>query len=135
MRGRSPHLPLLLLFLLSFLTLPVDGATTSGFRICAFNAQKFNFAKASNPTMRHTMTRILSRYDICLLQEVMDPDGKAIQALLASLNRPTDRYSGFYQHVEHPLININHLSHLYLHSLLILMPVILGNTLFLDSQC
>lgn len=45
-------------------------------------------------------------------------------------NRGTDRYSGFYKHVEHHLIIINHPSHLYLRSLLILMPIITGNTLF-----
>lgn len=46
-------------------------------------------------------------------------------------NREADRYSGFYEHVDH-LIIINHPSDLP--SLLILMPVIKGNTLFLDSH-
>ncbi|XP_049436249.1 deoxyribonuclease-1-like 1 isoform X1 [Epinephelus fuscoguttatus] len=93
MRWRSPLLPLLFLF--SLLTLLVDGAAASDFKICAFNVQKFNYAKASNSRVRHTLTRILSRCDISVLQEVMDPDGKAIQKLLASLNRPTNRYDKF----------------------------------------
>ncbi|KAI3357895.1 hypothetical protein L3Q82_016280 [Scortum barcoo] len=82
MRWRSPHL--VLFFFLAFL---VGEATVSGFKICAYNVQKFNFKKASNLVLMHTLTRILSRCDICLLQEVMDPDGKAIKALLSSLNR------------------------------------------------
>lgn len=93
MRWRSPPLPLLLLF--SLFTLLVGGAAASDFKICAFNVQKFNSAKASNSRVRHTLTRILSHCDISLLQEVMDPDGKAIQSLLASLNRPTDRYDEY----------------------------------------
>ncbi|XP_041802336.1 deoxyribonuclease-1-like 1 isoform X2 [Chelmon rostratus] len=91
MRWCSPYLPLLLLvLLLSLLTLLVGGATDSGFRICAYNVQKFNMEKASNRRVMHTLTRILSRCDISLLQEVMDPDGKAIKSLLSSLNRYDD---------------------------------------------
>ncbi|XP_029291090.1 deoxyribonuclease-1-like 1 [Cottoperca gobio] len=86
MRWRSPHLPLLLL-VLSYLALLVEGAKSSGFKICAYNVPKFNFAKASNYRVLHTLTRIVSRCDICLLQGVMDTDGKAIKRLLASLNR------------------------------------------------
>uniref|UniRef100_UPI0037E75ED2 deoxyribonuclease-1-like 2 isoform X2 n=1 Tax=Semicossyphus pulcher TaxID=241346 RepID=UPI0037E75ED2 len=85
MRWRSPPLPLLLL--LPLLTPLVEGAKKSEFRICAFNLQKFNSAKASNSRVMHTLTRILSRCDISLLQEVMDPQGKAIKSLLAALNR------------------------------------------------
>ncbi|XP_070824905.1 deoxyribonuclease-1-like 1 isoform X2 [Chaetodon trifascialis] len=99
MSWRSPRLPLLLLLLLlllSFLALLVGGATDSGFRICAYNVQKFNAEKASNRRLMHTLTRIVSRCDISLLQEVMDPDGKTIKALVASLNR-YDEYS--YQSV------------------------------------
>lgn len=58
-----------------------------------------------------------------------------IMCLLSASNRPTNRYSGFSEHVEHPLIIINHPSLLYLPSLLILMPVIMDNILFLDSHC
>ncbi|XP_074500953.1 deoxyribonuclease-1-like 1 isoform X2 [Sebastes fasciatus] len=86
MRWSSPHLPLLLLlFLFSFLTTLVGG-----FKICAYNVQQFNFAKASNSRVLHTVMRIVARCDICLLQEVMDPDGRVIKALLVSLNRYDD---------------------------------------------
>ncbi|XP_037628716.1 deoxyribonuclease gamma-like [Sebastes umbrosus] len=91
MRWSSPHLPLLLLlFLFSFLTTLVGG-----FKICAYNVQQFNSAKASNSRVLHTVMRIVARCDICLLQEVMDPDGRVIKALLVSLNREIDRYDDY----------------------------------------
>ncbi|KAM6982026.1 deoxyribonuclease-1-like 2 [Tautogolabrus adspersus] len=88
--------PLPLLLLVSFLLLlSVCGAKRSEFRICAYNLQKFNSVKASNTRVMHTLTRILSRCDISLLQEVMDPDGKAIKSLLSSLNRYSERYENY----------------------------------------
>ncbi|XP_020516340.1 deoxyribonuclease-1-like 2 isoform X2 [Labrus bergylta] len=91
MRWRS--LPLLLLLLVSFLL--VCRAKRSEFRICAYTLQRFNSEKASDSRLMHTLTRIVSRCDITLLQEVMDPDGKAIRSLLASLNRDIDRYEDY----------------------------------------
>ncbi|XP_040916162.1 deoxyribonuclease-1-like isoform X2 [Toxotes jaculatrix] len=84
MRWRSFPLPLLLF---SFLTLLVGRAAVSGFRICSYNVQKFNTMKAKNYRLIHTLTRIVSRCDICLLQDVFDPKGEAIKILLSSLNR------------------------------------------------
>ncbi|KAM3617762.1 uncharacterized protein V6R79_010743 [Siganus canaliculatus] len=81
---RSPRLHLLL----SLLFLLVEGATARDFRICAYNLQKFNKQKASNHRVAHTLTRIVYRCDIALLQEVMDPD--SIKALIVSLNRYDD---------------------------------------------
>ncbi|XP_036959321.1 deoxyribonuclease-1-like isoform X2 [Acanthopagrus latus] len=92
MGRRSPLLPLLLLLLFSFLTSSVGGAKKSGFRICAFNVQKFDTVKSSNYRLMHTLLRIVSRCDITLLQDVVDPHGKAIKKLVDSLNRETDRY-------------------------------------------
>ncbi|XP_073326021.1 deoxyribonuclease-1-like isoform X2 [Pagrus major] len=89
MGWRSPLLPLLLLFF-SFITLSMGGAKESGLRICAFNVQKFDKVKSSNYRLMHTLLRIVSRCDIALLQEVMDP--KAIDALVKSLNR----YNGYH---------------------------------------
>ncbi|XP_040009752.1 deoxyribonuclease-1-like isoform X2 [Xiphias gladius] len=88
---RSSRLPLLLLF--SFLTLSVGRAAGSGFRICSYNLQNFNLKKAASYRLIHTLTRVVSRCDICLLQDVIDSDGKAIQTLLSSLNRYDDDYS------------------------------------------
>uniref|UniRef100_A0A4W6G571 Deoxyribonuclease n=1 Tax=Lates calcarifer TaxID=8187 RepID=A0A4W6G571_LATCA len=91
MRCHSVRLPLPLL--LSFLTLLVGAVTVSGFRICSYNVQKFNYQKAKNYRVIHTLTRVLHRCDISLLQDVVDPDGKAIKALLVSLNRYEGNYA------------------------------------------
>ncbi|XP_078100299.1 deoxyribonuclease-1-like isoform X2 [Sander vitreus] len=91
MRWRSPCLPLLLVSLLALL---LGGA--ADFKICSYNVQEFNLDKATDYRVLHTLTRIVSRCDICLLLHVTDFDGEGIQALLASLNR----YDGYaYQSV------------------------------------
>ncbi|XP_068588238.1 deoxyribonuclease-1-like isoform X2 [Cebidichthys violaceus] len=89
----SPRLPLLLL-LFSFFTLLVEVVTASGFKICAYNVERFDSAKASDSRVLHTVKRIVSRCDICLLQNVVDSG--AVKMLLASLNR-YDEYT--YQSV------------------------------------
>ncbi|KAK2850896.1 hypothetical protein Q5P01_007172 [Channa striata] len=95
MRWSSPHCPLLLFFLFfSFLTLFVGRAAVSGFRICAYNVPQFSPKKATNLRMVHTLTRVVSRCDICVLQNVQDPSGKAIKTLLSNLNRYDE---SFYQ--------------------------------------
>ncbi|XP_060889220.1 deoxyribonuclease-1-like isoform X2 [Labrus mixtus] len=93
MRWRS--LPLLLVSFLLVSFLLVCRAKSSEFRICAYTLQRFNSEKASDYRVMHTLTRIVSRCDITLLQEVMDPDGKAIRSLLASLNRYSERYEDY----------------------------------------
>ncbi|KAG7520921.1 deoxyribonuclease-1-like 2 isoform X1 [Solea senegalensis] len=98
MRWRSSHLPLLLVLLLSLLTLtPAKSeSTTSEFRICSYNIQKFNKEKAKDYRMMNTLTRVVYRCDICLLQDVVDPDGSVIKALLKSINSmESERYDGF----------------------------------------
>ncbi|XP_047222305.1 deoxyribonuclease-1-like 2 isoform X3 [Girardinichthys multiradiatus] len=89
MRGRSNSLCHLVFTVFILL---VGGASVSGLRVCSYNVQRFNSAKAANYVVLHTVTRIVSRCDICLLQHVVDPDGKAIKALLTLLNRKFDRY-------------------------------------------
>ncbi|XP_078144317.1 deoxyribonuclease-1-like 1 isoform X3 [Centroberyx gerrardi] len=97
MRWRSPlPLPLLLLFLLFSLLVGRSRGKSSSFRICAFNIQNFNSIKAANYRVMHTVTRIVSRCDICLLQEVKDPQLTAIRSLQAALNRETDRYDPYH---------------------------------------
>ncbi|XP_013855271.1 deoxyribonuclease-1-like 1 [Austrofundulus limnaeus] len=82
MRGRSPDLRHLLLFIV--FSVLVEGA--SGFRVCSYNLQNFTAAKASNRRMLHTLSRVVYRCDICLLQHVVDPNGAAVKALIAKLN-------------------------------------------------
>uniref|UniRef100_A0A3B3UC66 Deoxyribonuclease n=1 Tax=Poecilia latipinna TaxID=48699 RepID=A0A3B3UC66_9TELE len=71
--------------LLSFCSLMIGGA--AGLRICSYNIQRFNTTKAADYRVMHTLTKIVSRCDICVLQEVVDPELKAVKALVASLNR------------------------------------------------
>ncbi|KAI4886412.1 hypothetical protein NFI96_015332 [Prochilodus magdalenae] len=57
-----------------------------GFKICAFNVQSFGDSKAADGNILHTLTQIVSRCDVCLLQEVRDHKATAIPKLLKSLN-------------------------------------------------
>ncbi|XP_034001525.1 deoxyribonuclease-1-like 1 isoform X2 [Trematomus bernacchii] len=87
------------LLLLSFLlgVCGVQGA--SSFKICAFNLHHFGESKVKNSNVVHTLARIITRCDVCLLQEVRDMKGKAVPQLLDRLNR-TDTVSvtGQYQY-------------------------------------
>ncbi|XP_030623606.1 deoxyribonuclease-1-like 1 [Chanos chanos] len=69
---------------------------SSGFKICAFNVQSFGESKSSNPRIMHTLVRIVSRCDICLLQEVRDHKKKAIPLLMTALNRYDSGHSYDY---------------------------------------
>ncbi|CDQ74788.1 unnamed protein product [Oncorhynchus mykiss] len=72
--------------LLPLLLLGIFGLCSS-FKICAFNVQNFDDAKSANFRVMHTLTRIVSRCDICLLQEVKGTQGNAMKALVEALNR------------------------------------------------
>lgn len=90
MRWRCPSLRLIsTIFILSVCRAAAD------LRICSYNVQNFNLQKASNSRVIHTLTRVLSRFDVCLLQHVVDSDGKVMEKLLGRLNRGTDRYDNF----------------------------------------
>ncbi|XP_015265412.1 PREDICTED: deoxyribonuclease-1-like 2 [Gekko japonicus] len=56
-------------------------------RICAFNIQTFGDNKADNDAVRKVIVKILSRYDIALVQEVRDSDLSAVTTLMEQLNR------------------------------------------------
>ncbi|XP_010784898.1 deoxyribonuclease-1-like 1 [Notothenia coriiceps] len=75
------------LLLLSFLlgVCGVQGA--SSFKICAFNLHHFGESKVKKSNVVHTLARIITRCDVCLLQEVRDMKGKAVPQLLDRLNR------------------------------------------------
>ncbi|XP_039878700.1 deoxyribonuclease-1-like isoform X1 [Simochromis diagramma] len=89
MRWRSSGLSLFLL--LSIFVLK----SATELRICAYNVQKFDSAKASNERLMHYLKLVLTRCDISLLQHVVDPDGQAIEKLLSVLNRGSDRYEEY----------------------------------------
>ncbi|MCI4387430.1 hypothetical protein PGIGA_G00073870 [Pangasianodon gigas] len=75
-------LPQSLLFLV-YLSGPL---ACHAFKICAFNVQSFGGSKATDGTVLHILTRIVSRCDVCLLQEVRDQKKTAIPRLINRLN-------------------------------------------------
>ncbi|KAF4096781.1 hypothetical protein G5714_022750 [Onychostoma macrolepis] len=83
----------LFLLTLSILSGPLS---CYGFRICAFNIKSFGDSKSADAKIMSSISRIVSRCDICLLQEVRDQKNKAIPRLLATLNRLNDND---YDHV------------------------------------
>uniref|UniRef100_A0A3Q3BE52 Deoxyribonuclease n=2 Tax=Kryptolebias marmoratus TaxID=37003 RepID=A0A3Q3BE52_KRYMA len=62
-------------------------SVTSALKICAFNVQSFGESKANNKRVMGILLKILSRCDLCLVQEVRDSKGEVIQALVKDLNR------------------------------------------------
>ncbi|KAI5607555.1 deoxyribonuclease I-like 3, partial [Silurus asotus] len=64
-------------------------------KIASFNIQKFGKKKLSDPVVLKTLTKIVSRYDIVLILEVVDASGKAVDSFLKELNKenPQHHYS------------------------------------------
>ncbi|KAM4563958.1 deoxyribonuclease-1-like 1 isoform 2-T3 [Odontesthes bonariensis] len=77
----------LCLLVLSFLLGVSDAAEGSGFRICAFNLYHFGDSKTRKSDVMLILARIITRCDICLLQEVRDSKGTALPQLLDQLRR------------------------------------------------
>ncbi|XP_034084701.1 deoxyribonuclease-1-like [Gymnodraco acuticeps] len=59
---------------------------TSCLRIGAFNIQQFGDKKSRNKDVMDTIKEIVLRYDIILIQEVLDPDGKVTKRLMDLVN-------------------------------------------------
>nr|XP_019967788.1 PREDICTED: deoxyribonuclease gamma-like [Paralichthys olivaceus]XP_019967789.1 PREDICTED: deoxyribonuclease gamma-like [Paralichthys olivaceus] len=74
------------LVLLSFLSGVTIVRGGSDFRVCAFNLHHFGDSKSKKSTVMHTLTRIIARCDVCLLQEVRDSKETALPKLLTRLN-------------------------------------------------
>ncbi|XP_070766263.1 deoxyribonuclease-1-like 1 [Enoplosus armatus] len=74
------------LLLLSFLVGVCDVEGASNFKICAFNLQHFGDSKSKKSNVMLTLTRIIARCDVCLLQEVRDSKEKALPRLVDRLN-------------------------------------------------
>uniref|UniRef100_A0A672FI48 Deoxyribonuclease n=1 Tax=Salarias fasciatus TaxID=181472 RepID=A0A672FI48_SALFA len=72
-------------------------SVASSLKICAFNVQSFGESKANNRKVMGILLKILSRCDLCLIQEVRDSKGEVIQALVKDLNR---YQSNSYSYVE-----------------------------------
>ncbi|KAF3696465.1 Deoxyribonuclease gamma [Channa argus] len=82
------------LLLISLLLCVCDVQGASDFRVCAFNLQHFGDSKAKKSDVMRTLVKIISRCDVCLLQEVRDNKGKALPQLLEGL----DRFDTEHQH-------------------------------------
>ncbi|XP_040911016.1 deoxyribonuclease-1-like 1 isoform X2 [Toxotes jaculatrix] len=74
------------LLLLSFLVGVSDVQGGSDFRVCAFNLHHFGDSKTKKSAVMQTLTRIIARCDVCLLQEVRDSKEKAVPQLITQLN-------------------------------------------------
>ncbi|XP_033822306.1 deoxyribonuclease-1-like [Periophthalmus magnuspinnatus] len=55
-------------------------------KIAAFNGKNLGIKKVTNNTVVKYLTKILSRYSVVVVLEVMDKSGKAMQMLLEKLN-------------------------------------------------
>ncbi|CAK6957382.1 deoxyribonuclease-1-like [Scomber scombrus] len=56
-------------------------------KIAAFNVQRFGLTKVSDPDVLSTLVKIVSRYDIIVILEVVDVSGDSVKLLLKELNR------------------------------------------------
>lgn len=98
----SPHIRLLILiFVLS---------GVSAFKICSYNVQKLNSHKAKNYRIIHTLTRVLSQCDVCVL---LDADSSSIKSLLASLNRDADRYDDQFHYATVTTTGLDKTNHMH----------------------
>uniref|UniRef100_A0A8C8SV99 Deoxyribonuclease n=1 Tax=Pelusios castaneus TaxID=367368 RepID=A0A8C8SV99_9SAUR len=74
---------------------------TSALRICAFNIKSFGDSKLADETAADIIVKILTRYDIALVQEVRDVDLSAVTNLLDKLNS-VSKYQYSYE-ISEPL--------------------------------
>ncbi|XP_068184999.1 deoxyribonuclease gamma-like [Antennarius striatus] len=56
-------------------------------KIASFNVQLFGRTKASDPNVLSTLVKIVSRYDIVVILEVVDVSGSSVKLLLEELNK------------------------------------------------
>ncbi|KAI1900003.1 hypothetical protein AGOR_G00067740 [Albula goreensis] len=61
-------------------------------KIASFNIQKFGLNKISDPAIVSILVKIVSRYDIILILEVVDVSGNAAESLLTELNRVNKKH-------------------------------------------
>ncbi|XP_068196609.1 deoxyribonuclease 1 like 4, tandem duplicate 1 [Antennarius striatus] len=56
-------------------------------KIASFNIQKFGRSKVSDPDVLNILVKIVSRYDIIVILEVVDASGESVQTFLEALNK------------------------------------------------
>ncbi|KAJ8371501.1 hypothetical protein AAFF_G00307800 [Aldrovandia affinis] len=65
---------------------------TNTMKIASFNVQKFGLSKVSDPAVLSILVKIVSRYDIILILEVVDVSGNSIDSFLKELNRVNKKH-------------------------------------------
>nr|XP_055074478.1 deoxyribonuclease 1 like 4, tandem duplicate 1 isoform X1 [Misgurnus anguillicaudatus]XP_055074479.1 deoxyribonuclease 1 like 4, tandem duplicate 1 isoform X2 [Misgurnus anguillicaudatus]XP_055074481.1 deoxyribonuclease 1 like 4, tandem duplicate 1 isoform X1 [Misgurnus anguillicaudatus] len=66
---------------------PPDCPRIGIMKVASFNIQKFGKTKLSDPLVRKTLIKIVSRYDIVVILEVVDSKGDAVDDFLKELNK------------------------------------------------
>ncbi|XP_043977080.1 deoxyribonuclease-1-like [Gambusia affinis] len=61
-------------------------------KIAAFNIQKFGRSKVSDPEVLKILVKIISRYDIIVILEVVDNTKESVTALMQALNKPKRKH-------------------------------------------
>ncbi|KAJ8257951.1 hypothetical protein GJAV_G00191520 [Gymnothorax javanicus] len=61
-------------------------------KIASFNVQRFGINKISNPNVLTTLVKIVSRYDIIVILEVVDVSGASVERFLTELNRANKKH-------------------------------------------
>ncbi|XP_019952256.2 deoxyribonuclease 1 like 4, tandem duplicate 1 [Paralichthys olivaceus] len=61
-------------------------------KVASFNIQKFGKNKVSDPDILQILTRIVSRYDIILILEVVDISGESVKTFLEALNKNSRKH-------------------------------------------
>lgn len=61
-------------------------------KIASFNVQRFGLSKISDPNVLSTLIKIVSRYDIIVILEVVDVSGASVERFLTELNRVNTKH-------------------------------------------
>ncbi|KAI1892395.1 hypothetical protein AGOR_G00132920 [Albula goreensis] len=64
-----------------------EALLAAGMKIASFNVQRFGLTKIRDPNVLSTLVKIVSRYDIILILEVVDVSGASVDYFLQELNR------------------------------------------------
>ncbi|KAM9365363.1 deoxyribonuclease 1 like 4, tandem duplicate 1 isoform 2-T4 [Pholidichthys leucotaenia] len=61
-------------------------------KIASFNVQKFGRAKVSDPEVLNVLTKIVSRYNIIVILEVVDASGESVKTFMDALNKSNRKH-------------------------------------------
>ncbi|KAL2091004.1 hypothetical protein ACEWY4_013267 [Coilia grayii] len=61
-------------------------------KVASFNIQKFGRSKISDPDVLNILIRIVSRYDIIMILEVVDASGDSVKTFLEALNKANRKH-------------------------------------------